>query len=95
MPRIGAVQLSALSPAHLNAMYAELLRSGHQKTGKQLSPRSVAYIHASLHRALKDAGQWGMVSRNAADFADPPRSSMTRAPEMEVWTPSQLRTVLV
>ena len=35
-----------------------------------------------------------MIARNPADFADPPRSSATRAPEMGVWSPDQLRTFL-
>src|ERR687897_502799 len=38
-----------------------------------LSPRTVQYTHAVLHRALKQAKRWGMVNRNVAEDVDPPR----------------------
>ena len=44
-----------------------------------------------LHAALRDAVRWGHVARNVADAVQPPPSG---APEMQVWTPAQLRTFL-
>lgn len=36
-----------------------------------LDPRTVAYIHSIMHRALKDAVRWDRLARNPADAADP------------------------
>ena len=49
-------------------------------------------IHGALHPALKDAVRWGYVARNVADAADPPKIV---TPEMQVWSPAQLRTFLI
>ena len=38
-----------------------------------LSARSVRYIHAVMHRALKQALRWGLVPRNACEAVDPPK----------------------
>lgn len=94
VPRLGALRLRSLTPAHLNAIYAELLRSGHLTRGGPLAARTVAYIHAILHRALKDACRWGLIAKNPADLADPPRKSATKAPERTIWTPEQLRAFI-
>jgi len=51
----------------------------------------VRNIHAMLHRALKDAVRLGYLVRNVADAVTPPRGA---SPEMQVWTPDQLRAFL-
>ena len=38
-----------------------------------LSPRTVQYTHAVLHRALKQALRWGMVGRNVCEAVDRPQ----------------------
>jgi integrase len=48
-------------------------------------------VHGMLHKALADAVRWGRLVRNAADAADQPRKS---SPEMQVWTPEQMRSFL-
>lgn len=67
IPALGAVRLDRLTPAHLQALYAEKLKDG-RLDGKPggLSPRSVQYIHSILHRALEHAVQWQVLSRNQA-----------------------------
>ncbi len=65
-PSIGRVKLKALSPAHLQHFYRAKLDAG-------LSPRTVQYLHAVLHRALKQALRWGLVPRNVSEAVDPPR----------------------
>jgi len=60
------VKVKALSPAHLQGFYHSKLEAG-------LSPRTVQYPHAVLHRALKQALRWGLVPRNAAEAVDPPK----------------------
>ena len=65
-PFLGRMKLSKLSPMHVQAMYREMQDRG-------LAARTVQYTHAVLHRALKQARRWGMVSRNVAEDVDPPQ----------------------
>ena len=90
-PRIGGLLLRSVGPAHLNALYAELLEGG-RKDGKGLSPRTVQLIHVTIHRALRDAVRWGRVETNVADLADPPKQSAR--PEMRVWDAGETRSFL-
>ena len=55
------------------------------------SAATVRRIHATLHRALRDAVRWELIPRNPAGSADPPRA---RRPEINVWSPAQLRVFL-
>jgi integrase len=84
VPRLGAVRLQALSPGHLNALYAELERDG-------LSVSTRRIVHAVIGRALRDAERWGRVPRNVARMADPPTRGGSRA---TAWTASELRRFL-
>jgi hypothetical protein len=72
-PGIGSVPLQSLSGGHLNRLYASLLKEGRTDGKGGLSPRTVRYAHAVIHRALRDAVRWSRVPRNAADSADPRR----------------------
>jgi len=91
MPALGEVELQRLTPAHLTGFYRLLLTSGRLDGRGGLSAKSVKNIHGALHPALKDAVRWGYVARNVADAADPPK---VVTPEMQVWSPAQLRTFL-
>ena len=91
VPRLGAQRLSALSPASLNAMYADLLANGRADGTGGLAPKSVKEVHTILHKALHDAVRWGRIGRNPADLAEPPTA---RSPEMKIWSAEQLRTFL-
>ncbi len=90
LPSLGSMELRHLSPSHLNALYADLLKRGH-RDGGGLSARSVRYVHVIIRKALKDAMRWGRVGRNVADLADPPKQS---TPELRVWGRNQLQTFL-
>lgn len=90
--RIGNLRLQQLSGDALNAMYAECIESG-RRDGKGLSPRTVRYLHAIMHRALADAMRWRLVTRNVAEQADPPRQRRNRA-AIATWTAPQLRAFL-
>ena len=59
-PILGTVKLKSVTPAHVRGLYREKLGSG-------LSPRTVQYIHVTLHRALKQAVQDGLIPRNATE----------------------------
>jgi integrase len=66
VPAIGSVKLKKLSAMHVQGTYRSMLDRG-------LSPRTVQYTHAVLHRALKQAVRWGLVPRNVCEDVDRPR----------------------
>lgn len=86
-PLIGDGRLQALTATDLDRLYAALLISG-------LSARTVRYVATIVQRALGDGVRKGILVRNVAIEADPPAASAARAPEMQTWTPSQLRQFL-
>lgn len=96
VPSIGGCQLNALDGTALDRMYTVLLSSG-RKRGSQspgLKPRTVRYIHTIVHSALDYAVKTRRVSINAADQATAPSAKAAKAPEMQTWTSSQLRSFL-
>ena len=90
VPRLGALQLSALTPLTLSLLYADLSRSGG-RTGQPLAPATVRQVHKLLHKALKDAVLWGLLPANPAERATVPRPSR---PVTEVWNPEQVARFL-
>lgn len=93
IPRLGAVQLRRIDGGMLNGLYATLLTEGKQRGGG-LAPRTVAYVHTIVHRALRDAVRWGRLARNPADAADPPRKGAASRPAMTTWSAGEVRTFL-
>jgi integrase len=65
-PAIGSIQAAKLTPTD-----AERMTSGMVAAGK--SPRTAAHTRVTLRRALGDALRDGLVSRNVAALARPPR----------------------
>ncbi len=63
---LGTVPLDRLNPPAIQAAYQRLLRRG-------LTAYSVLQAHRVLHRALTQAFQWGLASRNPAGLVFPPR----------------------
>jgi integrase len=57
-PALGNIKLRDLTRAHLKNLYGQKLRS--------LSPRTVQYIHTTIHKALKDATIDGVVPKYVA-----------------------------
>lgn len=100
IPRIGGVSLQALTPTHLNKMYADLLADGRRPgkdrrgKGKGLSPRTVAYVHTILHRCLGDATRDGLVQRNVAALARPPKQGDSDKAKQRTWSAAELRAFL-
>ena len=76
-PTLGGKKLASLTPADVQALYRRKLDEG-------LSPKTVKYIHTTLHRALKQAVRWGLIPRNVAAAVDPPRA---RPPEINAPLP--------
>ena len=66
-PAIGGVKLDRLNALQVQSVYGRKLEAG-------LSPRSVEIIHATLHKALKQAVGWTLIPRNVTEAASPPRS---------------------
>ena len=65
-PALGSIKLKSLTSTHVRGLY-------RNKTDASLSPRTVQYIHAVLHRALEQAVRWGLVARNVTEAVDAPR----------------------
>ena len=84
IPRLGRVPLARLTPQHLQELYSELRTAG-------LSPMSIRYVHAELHRALEQAVRWDAVPCNVASLVDPPQAP--RRP-LQTLAPEQVRRLL-
>jgi len=67
IPELGRLPLSRLMPQHVQRLYA-------RKRDQGLSAATVRGLHAVLRKALGDAVRWGMVARNVAALAKPPRA---------------------
>ena len=86
IPTIGGLPLKKLRPENLQQYYADKMKSG-------LSSTSVRHHHTLLHRALKQACRWGLLSRNPAD-ADMVTPPQNRRLEMHTLTENQVSDVL-
>jgi integrase len=67
-PEIGSVPLTKLTQRDINDFMQRKLDAG-------LSARTVQYCHAVVRSALSKAEKDGLVSRNVAKLAEPPRQS--------------------
>jgi integrase len=95
LPTLGRMPLQALSAADLDSLYARLARSG-RRNGTGLALTTVHHVHAAMHKLLHDAERKGLVLRNVAGPANAPSltTARSKAPDMTVWTPAQLRQFL-
>ena len=88
IPALGAVSLSKLTPAHVERMTAGLV-------ARDLSPRTASHARVTLRRALADAVRDGLVHRNVAALARPPRvTRRTIEPGHDYLEAAQLRRLL-
>jgi integrase len=89
-PNLGGVRLRSLTASMLDKLYGELLRTGRQvRPGKSpagLSPTTVHAVHVTISAALTHAMRKGVLARNVATMADPPRP---RDREQAIWTDEQ------
>lgn len=92
VPTLGSVPLQALTAAQLNGLYSKLGTDGRSNGGGPLAARTVRYTHTVIRKSLKDAARWGMVPRNVADLADPPKATKTR--KWTTWSPGEIRCFL-
>lgn len=83
-PGLGDIALASLSPADVQAFL-------NAKSATRLSPRTVAYQRGVLRGALGHAERMGLVNRNVARLALPPRIPRRRVSPLTV---EQARTFL-
>ena len=81
---LGKLKLKDITPAHVRGLYREKLNAG-------LSPRTVQYVHVTLHKALKQAVMDGLIPRNATEAVKPPQ---VRREEMRPLVPEQVKVLL-
>src|SRR5215217_4223927 len=83
-PSIGRMKLKGLTPTHVRSLYRKKLDAG-------LAPRSVNYIHVTLHKALEQAVLDGLVPRNVAEGVKAPQ---VHKEEVRPLSPTQVRALL-
>jgi hypothetical protein len=66
VPAFGQTKLKHLSPAHVRGLYREKLNAG-------LSARTAQYIHATLHKALKQTVADGLIPCNVTEPVKAPQ----------------------
>jgi integrase len=82
-PVLGKLKLKNLTSAHVRGLYRQKLDAG-------LSPRTVQYVHVTLHKALKQAIADGLIPRNATEAVKPPQ---VRREEMRPLTAEQVKVL--
>lgn len=92
LPSLGGRSLQQLTAPMLNTLYAELLNRGGERG--PLSAKTVRYIHTTIHKALSDAVDAGILGTNPAERSKPPRPNRTRGPEIVCWEPHELAQFL-
>ena len=78
------MKLKDLTPVHVRGLYREKLEAG-------LSARTVQYIHVTLHKALKQAVQDGLIPRNATEAVKAPQ---VRRQEINPLSAEQVKVLL-
>ncbi len=90
VPRIGSVPLRKLTALRLDRLYSDLLTAGRiVRPGKPpapLSPTTVHAVHVTISALLTYAVKKGIISKNAAQLADPPGP---RRKEQATWDAAQ------
>lgn len=77
IPALGHLQLKSLTAQHVQQLYTSLFKKGY-------SPGTIHGIHCVLHKALKNAVKWKLVSSNVSDQVTIPRNKKGSEGEEEV-----------
>ena len=78
-PAIGSIALQSLTTSLVQKIYSDMLN-------RSLSHTTVLHTHRILKEALGHAVKWGILARNVADAASPPRRERTQMPMWDVTT---------
>jgi integrase len=92
VPPLGTKPLQQLTPPMLNSLYAKLATGS--ETRKPLSAKTISYIHSTLHKVLADAVDSGLLGRNVAAGAKPPRPARRATGGINAWDPEELGAFL-
>ena len=84
VPNLGNVEISKLSPRHVQELETKLLRDG-------MAPKGVQLVHIVLSGAMKHALRMELISRNPVKLVSPPS-----VPSSEAYSPdmTQVRAVI-
>lgn len=91
IPSLGQIRLDKLQPLHIQEFYISLGRPADGDPALPLSPASIRYHHAVLHRALKDAVELKLLKSNPATGLRLPK--VTRR-KIKPLTPEQINALL-
>jgi integrase len=92
IPVLGRKPLQQLTPPMLNALYAAL--AAGSETRKPLSTKTISYVHSTLHKVLADAVDAGLLGRNVAANAKPPRPARRATGGINAWEAHELAKFL-
>lgn len=84
VPYLGNVGLQTLKAQQIDELYSVML-------GRGLSARTVLHTHRILRQALKHAVKWGLLQKNVADNATPPRPERKN---IHMWDPETIAKFL-
>jgi integrase len=87
IPSLGRRKLKDLSTPDVRRFY-------RIKRDEGLSNRSLQYIHTTLRKALEDARNDGIITRNPTDGVRPHKTPQGAAKESDALDPSQVRALL-
>ena len=94
VPKLGSIPLQMLDAQHLNAMYAEMLRTGRKSGRGGLSVATVRHVHVVIGKALDAALRAGRIKSNPARSASPPTMRSAEKPEMRTWSAAEVARFL-
>lgn len=83
-PTLGAIQVRKLSVEHVERLIGDMQEAGY-------SSSLITKARMRLSSALKMGVRWGIVSRNVAEEAKPPKVAYKRA---TIWTPDEVARFL-
>ena len=84
-PNLGQMKLQNLRPEHIQNLYNSLVE-------QEVGDYTVIKVHTVLHSALQQAARTGIITRNPASYAQPPKEPAT---EMAILNESQVSQFLV
>lgn len=91
IPSLGQIALTKLRPEHIQHFYASELSNGRADGKGGLSPRTVRYIHTTLHRALENAVKIGLIMRNPTNAVEVPKQ---KSHEIQIMNESNVHIFL-
>jgi integrase len=92
LPNLGKVRIRRLKATQIDRLYEKLLHPPGD--ARPLAPKSVMEVHQIIRSSLAEAQRLGIVSRNVAMHAHPPRARGVPRPEQKAWTAAELQTFL-